>query len=101
MRIKLLVLAFVLGLLSVVGQKKQLRVEVIWDVTFQDKSLFRLHSLNNGNEYTVMQYDANRNSTIDVYRYDTGKKVRSLLNTRNFPELKSLFQYSLDRKSVV
>src|SRR5690625_6114011 len=41
-----------------------------------------------------MQYDANRNSTIDVYRYDTGEKVRSLLNTRNFPELKSLFQYS-------
>lgn len=94
MRIKFLVFAFVLGLFSAVGQQKQLRMEEIWDGTFQTKSLFRLHSLNNGNEYTVMQYDANRNSTIDVYRYDTGEKVRSLLNTRNFPELKSLFQYS-------
>ena len=94
MRIKFLVFAFVLGLFSAVGQEKQLRMEEIWDGTFQAKSLFRLHSLNNGNEYTVMQYDANRNSTIDVYRYDTGEKVRSLLNTRNFPELKSLFQYS-------
>src|SRR5690625_5205332 len=94
MRIKFLVFAFVLGLFSAIGQQKQLRMEEIWDGTFQTKSLFRLHSLNNGKEYTVMQYDANRNRTIDVYRYDTGEKVRSLLNTTDYPQLNSLFQYS-------
>lgn len=94
MRIKFIVFAFVLGLFSAIGQQKQLRMEEIWDGTFQTKSLFRLHSLKNGKEYTVMQYDANRNRTIDVYRYDTGEKLRSLLNTSDYPELKSLFQYS-------
>lgn len=94
MRIKFIVFAFVLGLFSAIGQQKHLRMEEIWDGTFQTKSLFRLHSLKNGKEYTVMQYDANRNRTIDVYRYDTGEKVRSLLNTSDYPELKSLFQYS-------
>lgn len=94
MRTKFIVIAFVLGLFSAIGQQKQLRMEEIWDGTFQTKSLFRLHSLNNGKEYTVMQYDSNRNRTIDVYRYDTGEKVRSLLNTADYPELKSLFRYS-------
>lgn len=94
MRTKFIVIAFVLGLFSAIGQQKQLRMEEIWDGTFQTKSLFRLHSLNNGKEYTVMQYDANRNRTIDVYRYDTGEKVRSLLNTTDYPQLNSLFQYS-------
>src|SRR5699024_774158 len=94
MRTKFIVIAFVLGLFSAIGQQKQLRMEEIWDGTFQTKSLFRLHSLNNGKEYTVMQYDTNRNRTIDVYRYDTGEKVRSLLNTADYPELKSLFRYS-------
>lgn len=94
MRIKFIVFVFVLGLFSAIGQQKQLRMEEIWDGTFQTKSLFRLHSLKNGKEYTVMQYDSNRNRTIDVYRYDTGEKLRSLLNTSDYPELKSLFQYS-------
>lgn len=93
MRTRLVFLALLLGVFSALGQK-ELQMEEIWDGTFQTKSLFRLHSLNNGEEYTVMQYDFNRNRTIDVYRYDTGEKVRRLLNAADHSELKSLFQYS-------
>ena len=94
MRIKFIVFALLLGVFTAFGQQKELQMEEIWDGTFQTKSLFRLHSLQNGEEYTVMQYDFNRNRTIDVYRYDTGEKVRSLLNAADHSELKSLFQYS-------
>ena len=94
MRIKFVFFALLLGVFSAIGQQKQLQMEEIWDGTFQTRSLFRLHSLQNGEEYTVMQYDFNRNRTIDVYRYDTGEKVRSLLNAADHSELKSLFQYS-------
>lgn len=94
MRNKLVVFAFILSFFSVVAQQKNLQMEEIWDGTFQTKSLFRLHSLQNGREYTVMQYDPNGNRTIDVYDYKTAEKVRSLLNTADYPELKSLFQYS-------
>ncbi len=93
MRLKLLVFAFILSLTSLFAQQKQLEMEEIWDGTFQTKSLFRLHSLQNGKEYTVMQYGAN-GRTIDVFDYETGNKVRSLLNTSDYPELQSLFQYS-------
>lgn len=94
MRNKLVVFAFILSFFSVVAQQKNLQMEEIWDGTFQTKSLFRLHSLQNGKEYTVMQYDPNGSRTIDVYDYKTAEKVRSLLNTADYPELKSLFQYS-------
>lgn len=94
MRFKLVFFALFLGVFSAIGQQKQLQMEEIWDGTFQTKSLFRLHSLQNGEEYTVMQYDFNGNRAIDVYRYDTGEKVRSLLKTADHSELKSLFQYS-------
>ena len=94
MRIKFIVFALLLGVFTAFGQQKELQMEEIWDGTFQTKSLFRLHSLQNGEEYTVMQYDFNRNRTIDVYRYDTGEKVRRLLNAADHSELKSLFQYS-------
>lgn len=94
MRIKFIVFAFVLGVFSVLGQQKELQMEEIWDGTFQTKSLFRLHSLQNGKEYTVLQSDFNGHRTIDVFGYETGEKARSLLHTVEHPELKSLFQYS-------
>lgn len=94
MRIRLVIFAFILGMFSVLGQQKELQMEEIWDGTFQTKSLFRLHSLQNGKEYTVMQYDLNGHRTIDVFDYETGDKVRSLLTTADYPELESLFQYS-------
>lgn len=94
MRLKLVILVFILVGFTGLAQQKELKMEEIWDGTFQTKSLFRLHSLQNGKEYTVMQYDSEGNRSIDVFSYATGEKVRGLLNMADYPELSSLFQYS-------
>src|SRR5699024_11837881 len=95
MRFKLVVFALFIVSFASSAQQKVLQMEEIWDGTFQTKSLHRLHSLKNGKEYTVMGFDADRNRTIDVYSYESGEKVRSLLNTKrseeHTSELQSLF----------
>jgi len=96
MRFKLVVFALFIVSFASSAQQKVLQMEEIWDGTFQTKSLHRLHSLKNGKEYTVMGFDADRNRTIDVYSYESGEKVRSLLNTKNYPELRTLYQYSFN-----
>ena len=77
------------------NSKKQITLEEIWGGEFRTERLDRLHSLKNGKEYTVLSYDSDiRASTVDVYDYETSKKVRTLVNTNNLDEVNYIISYT-------
>jgi len=64
--------------------------------TFQSEYLSSLRSLKNGKEYSVLNYDQELNvSTIDVYDYISGEKVRTLLNSMNLNGIDYIISYEL------
>lgn len=73
-------------------QAKELKLEEIWGADFQTKSLFRLHSLKNGKEYTVLER-TRTGAQIHVYDYKTGEPLRTLVDTSKYEELSGLFTY--------
>ncbi|GGW88908.1 peptidase S9 [Salegentibacter mishustinae] len=77
---------------TIYAQDKEISLEEIYDGTFRQERLQSLQSLDNGKEYVVLNRDRNANtSSIDVYSYKSGEKVRSLLNSKDLSEI-SRFQ---------
>jgi len=89
---------------SVSAQLKQITLEEIWSGTFLTESLERLHSLANGKEYSVLNYDrSKRASTIDVYDYKTSYKIATLVNSAELPGINQIlsYQFSEDEKKIL
>lgn len=88
-------LFFTVGLIS---QTNQITLEEIWGGEFRTSSLERLHSLENGNQYSVLNYDrTTRTSTVDVYDYNTSEKVATLINSANLSEIDQIVSYSFSK----
>jgi len=72
---------------TVFGQQK-ITVDEIFTGTFSAKGMDELQSLQNTNQYTVLNFDrATRSMQIDLYDFATLKKVSNLIDTKNFKEL--------------
>lgn len=81
----------------IIGQQKNLTLKEIWGGGFRTQGLDVLRSLNNGKEYAVLNYDrTNGNSTVDVYAYIDGKKVRTLLNSADLPGINYIISYEFN-----
>ena len=51
-------------------QNKQITLEEIWSGTFRTEGMQALHSMKNGKQYSILNFDRQtRNSTIDIYNY--------------------------------
>ncbi|KRG28060.1 S9 family peptidase [Salegentibacter mishustinae] len=89
---KILVGLLITATSTIYAQDKEISLEEIYDGTFRQERLQSLQSLDNGKEYVVLNRDRNANtSSIDVYSYKSGEKVRSLLNSKDLSEI-SRFQ---------
>ncbi len=89
---KILVGLLITASSTVCAQDKQISLKEIWNGTFSQQRLQSLQSLNNGQEYVVLNHDRKAETTsIDVYNYKDGEKTRSLVSTKN---LKSLDRFS-------
>lgn len=99
MRLKIAIIPFFLFFtVSLFSQSKSITLEEIWGGEFRTASLERLHSLKNGNQYTVLNYDRNtRTSTVDVYDYSTSDKVATLANSANLSEIDQIVSYSFSK----
>ena len=85
---------FLTALTTLTAQQKDITLEEIWGGEFRTQGLDVLRSLNNGKEYSVLNYDRNANeSTVDVYDYKSGKKVRTLVNSKFLPEIEYIISY--------
>ncbi|OEY72783.1 S9 family peptidase [Salegentibacter salarius] len=93
---KILVGLLIAATSTIYAQDKEISLEEIYDGTFRQERLQSLQSLENGKEYVVLNRDRNANtSSIDVYSYKSGDKVRSLLNSEDLSEISGFQGFEL------
>ena len=80
----------------ITAQNKEITLDNIWnDGTFRTESLDALHSMNSGQEYSVLNFDrANGSTTIDIYDYKTLEKVKTLVNSSSLEAIKYFTDYT-------
>ena len=72
---------FLFSLLSHSQANKKLNLEDIYlNRTFTQDWVWGLSSMNNGKEYSIIDYQNNLVS-IDLYSYKTGKKIKTILSS--------------------
>ncbi|MDO4228247.1 MAG: S9 family peptidase [Capnocytophaga sp.] len=98
-KIHLFLLFFTLISLSLNAQNKPISLDDIWRKgTFSVQRMSNLSALSNANQYTVLHYDRNTQSTqIDLYDFKTLQKVKTLFDTQNSEQIKSVDSYSFDK----
>lgn len=97
-------LLFLTASFSLLAQHKNITLEEIWTGEFRTEGLDVLRSLKNGKEYAVLNYDrATRASTVDVYDYKSGAKVRTLLNTAEMVGIDRVvsYQFNSDESKIL
>tara|TARA_R110002051_G_scaffold181460_1_gene251011 strand:- start:96393 stop:98558 length:2166 start_codon:yes stop_codon:yes gene_type:complete len=90
--------------LSTQAQNKPVSLEEIWNGTFRTEGLDALRSLNNGTQYTVLNFDRNtKTSSIDTYDYETLNKVGTVVDSKNLPGIPNFSSYvfSADESKVL
>lgn len=81
--------------LSITAQTKEITLEDIWSGTFRTEGMDVLHSMKNGQKYSVLNFDgATRSTSVDIYDYETLKKVETLVSSLNIPELNYFTDYT-------
>lgn len=94
-------LLFLTAFLPLTAQQKNITLEDIWKPgsgVFRTERLDVLRSLNNGKEYSVLNYDRqNKVSTIDVYDYKSGAKTRTLLNSKDLNGIDYIISYEFNK----
>ena len=79
---------FLIPIFSLTQNSKELTLEDIYlSNAFQQDWVWGLNSMNNGKEYSIINYSKNE-TTIDKYSYKTGKKIKTILNSTNIDSLK-------------
>ena len=87
-------LLLIITISTLSAQEKSISLDDINEGVFRAEYLSALRSMNSGKEYSVYNYDRkSKNSTIDVYDYKTGDKVRTLLNTAEIEGIDYIISY--------
>lgn len=82
--------------ISATAQKK-ISQEEIWNGTFRTQGMTSLNAMKNINAYTVLDYNrGNKSYQIDLYDFATLERTKNILNTKNFPELTEISEYSFN-----
>lgn len=82
--------------ISATAQKK-IGQEEIWNGTFRTQGMISLNAMKNSNAYTVLDYNrGNRSFVIDLYDFATLERTKNILDTKNFPELTEISEYSFN-----
>ena len=87
-------LSILITISTLSAQEKSISLDDINGGTFRPEYLSALRSMNNGKEYSIYNYDRkSKTSTIDVYDYKTGEKVKTLLNSTDIEEIDYIISY--------
>lgn len=77
------------------AQNKSITLESIWDGTFRTEGMQSLHSMNNGQQYAVLNFNRSyRTSSIDLYDYKTLEKVTTILSSEDLKTIPNFSDYS-------
>ena len=95
---KLRYVVAIIGFLTttlICGQDKQITLEEIWGGAFRTEGMQALHSMKNGKQYSVLNYDRqNGTASIDIYDYKTLEKVKTLVSSSDIAEIQGFFDYT-------
>lgn len=84
--------------ITTIQAQQQIEVAQIWNGTFRTNQLNALNTLHTKNQYSVLDYNRNTNSfTIDAFDFTTLEKVQTLFSTADFPEIKEISDYSINK----
>ena len=87
-------LSILITISTLSAQEKSISLDDINGGTFRPEYLSALRSMNNGKEYSIYNYDRkSKTSTIDVYDYKTGEKVKTLLNSTDIEDIDYIISY--------
>ncbi len=84
--------------------QQKLTLEEIWGGAFRTQGMTELSVLKNTNQYTVLNFDrVSKSSQIDLFDFATLNKVSTLLDSKNFSELKGIdsYTFSKDEKKIL
>jgi dipeptidyl-peptidase-4 len=101
---KFLLLTFLFATTLTTAQTQNITLEEIWGGKFRTESMDALHSMNNGQQYSVLNFDRkNGKTTIDIYDYKTLEKVKTLVTSSDIEELQyfSDYKFSDDESQVL
>src|SRR5690606_2956131 len=97
----LFLLLFLTAFSTLTAQKRNITLADIWkpgSSVFKTERLEVLHSMNNGKEYAILNYDQqNKASTVDVYDYKSGEKVKTLLNSSDLKGIDFIISYQFNK----
>ncbi|NOY47516.1 MAG: S9 family peptidase, partial [Chlorobi bacterium] len=103
-RIKLFVSIFFIVTALTSAQNKEITLENIWNGTFRTERMDALHSMKNGQQYSVLDFNRkDRSSSIDVYDYKTLAKIKTLVNSQDITEIPyfSDYTFSEDERKII
>lgn len=91
----IMIAATLLAIQGLTAQNKQITLEDIWkDGTFRAERLQSIHSMGNGTEYAVQNFDRDtRTSSVAIYSYDTGNKVSTAVSSADIDGLDYFMSY--------
>lgn len=84
--------------ITTIQAQQQIEVAQIWNGTFRTNQLNALNTLHTKNQYSVLDYNRNTKTfTIDAFDFTTLEKVQTLFSTADFPEIKEISDYSINK----
>ncbi|WLD24218.1 S9 family peptidase [Flavobacterium dauae] len=84
--------------ITTIQAQQQIEVAQIWNGTFRTNQLNALNTLHTKNQYSVLDYNRNTETfTIDAFDFTTLEKVQTLFSTADFPEIKEISDYSINK----
>src|SRR5690606_36205225 len=84
------------------AQNKEITLDAIWNGTFRTEGMQSLHSMNNGRQYAVLNFEQG-STAIDVYDYKTLSKVETLVNSSDLDAINNFSDYtfSKDERKII
>ena len=94
---------FLLGFLTIsTAQKKNITLEEIWGGAFRTENMDVLRSMNNGKQYTILNFNRSpRSSSLDKYDYKTLEKVETIVSSSNDVPYFTSYSFSDDESKVL
>ena len=79
-------------------QEKQITLQEIWSGEFRTEGMQSLHSMANGNEYSVLNFNReSRTTSIDIYDYKTLEKTKTIVSSADIAEIQYFSDYSFNK----
>jgi dipeptidyl-peptidase-4 len=86
---------FIASISFINAQNKQVTLEEIWGGEFRGEYMEALHSMKDGEHYSVLDFDrASRSTTVNKYSYKTLEKTATLVDSKNIEGISYFSDYT-------